>query len=178
MRTSDAKRESQPALAAAAARLPMLSQTACIAELRALGCEVRYAEAEADSPTAELASRRGPGALVASNGELIRQAWSSLRADVPLVGTQTATTSSSPPPLPMSLCSASAMGLIDCLGSNRSIHLFRRRYTSSSTITLPSPPHFPFLHRISLSLLPSSATTSTPSPSCSLLKGRPATSAK
>ncbi|ORY89130.1 PIN domain-like protein [Leucosporidium creatinivorum] len=67
MRASDEKRGSQPQLAASAARLPLLSQNACIAELRALGVPMWFAEGEADSPTAELAQRRGEGALVGSN---------------------------------------------------------------------------------------------------------------
>lgn len=69
MRASDEKRLSQPQLAASASRLPMLSQNACLAEMRALGVKMWFAEGEADSPTAELAQRRGEGALVGSNGE-------------------------------------------------------------------------------------------------------------
>lgn len=91
MRASDEKRGSQPQLAASAARLPLLSQNACIAELRALRAPMWFAEGEADSPTAELAHRRGEGALVGSNGEL-RAFREGNRLDRSLCGDQLACT--------------------------------------------------------------------------------------
>lgn len=58
-----------------AARMPPLALSACVSELEVLGVPMSFAEEEADSPTAELAQRRGGFAV--SNGAFSRfYCWS------------------------------------------------------------------------------------------------------
>ncbi|SCV71547.1 BQ2448_3135 [Microbotryum intermedium] len=67
MRSSDDKR-AQVHVISKAARLPLLARSACTYELHRLNVSMHSAQAEADSPTAELAQRRNGYAVSQARG--------------------------------------------------------------------------------------------------------------